>query len=279
MLSTNFLKIHYPTKRPKPYIWDRVDRLITLIQPRFKIVKVQSDLSASIIFEKANGEFAAIDFGDRDNPAKFDTKELIKDNKCKFVLKCQLRPDNDNPKLKPFFYWDKMGKDFNIDHYRSLPKIHNKLYFRGNIHCGRHDTLSEMNDLLNPNWDIKVGHQQFFKELSQHKIALSLRGMAKTNHRELESFAVGTPVIMEENPNLHHVPLVPDYHYISVTHDGKLSDCIRERLSQVDDELLEFVRRNAMNYYDDNIKFEKSVRWMMKLLELEPRPIHQDSQK
>lgn len=280
MLSTNYLKIYWPTKRPKPYIWDRIERLITVLSPRFKIVRMESDLSASFLFERDDGRFAAIDFGDRDNPLKFDTKEIVKDPNCRFVLKCHVRPDNNNPKIRPFFYWDKAGKDFNTYFYRSLKKTKQTMYFRGNLHFDREKILTELEDLLNHNYRKRVNQNQFFKELAQHKIALSLRGMAKANHREFEAFAVGTPVIMEEFPNLFHVPLIPNHHYISVTPDERgLAKCIRDRLSQVDDDLLEFVRQNAMDYYDANIKFEKSVQWMLKLLELEPRPNHWDSQK
>ena len=154
------------------------------------------------------------------------------------------------------------------------------MYFRGNFHLGRQEILDQLEDLLNSSYKHRVGQGQFFKELAQHKIALSLRGMAKANHREFEAFAVGTPVIMEEFPNLFHVPLIPNHHYISVISDDRgLAECIRERLSQVDDDLLEFVRKNAMDYYDANIKFENSVQWMLKLLELEPRPSHWGSQK
>lgn len=280
MLATNYLKIHYPTKRPKPYIWDRIDQLISLISHRFKIVKVQSDLSASFLFETPDGRFTAIDFGDRDNPIKYDTKEIVKDTRCRFILKCHIRPDNDNPKIRPFFYWDKCGKDFKTDFYRSLKKTKETMYFRGNLHFGRDKVLSKLEDVLNPNYKKRVNQNRFFKELSQHRIALSLRGMAKSNHREFEAFAVGTPVIMEEFTNLFHVPLIPNHHYISVVPDDReLAECIRDRLSQVDDDLLEFIRQNAMEYYDANIKFEKSVQWMLKLLELEPHPSRQDLQK
>ncbi len=280
MLITNYLKIHYPTKRPKPCIWDRIERLASLVSHRLKIVKVQSDLSNSFLFETADGYFAALDFGDRDNPLKFDTLKTLQDPKCRFVLKCQLRPENASDKVRPFFYSDKRGKDFHTGHYRSLEQKYDRMYFRGNTHCGRHDTLVELTDLLNPQWEHRVGQNQFFKELSQHKIALSLRGMGKANHREFEAFAVGTPVIMEKFTNLFHVPLIPNHHYISVSPDERgLAVCIRERLSQVDDDLLEFVRQNAMDYYDAHIKFGKSVQWMLKLLELEPCPNHWGSQK
>lgn len=268
MLITNYLKVHYPTKRPKTYIWDRIERLLSIMESRFKIVTVESDLSASFLFEQPTGSFTAIDFGDRDNSLKFDTKEVVKEAKCRFVLKCHVRPDNVNPKIRPFFYWDKAGRNFAPERYRSLKK-NGKMCFRGNCHLGREEILEQLGDLLNTDYRRRINQEQFFKEMAQSRIALSLRGMAKTNHREFEAFAVGTPVIMEYNPNLFHVPLTPDHHYISVNVDERgLAECIRDRLSQVDKEFLGFIRQNAMEYYDANIKFENSVQWMLKLLEL-----------
>lgn len=243
--------------------------MLSLIQGRYRIIKAQSDLSASFIFEHGNGLFKAIDYGDRDNPVKFDTRDILKDPKCLFVLKCHIRPGYHHPKIRPFFYMDKAGKDFPalIDRLRKLPKHRNRLYFRGNTHLGRQDVLDQMKDLLNESQE-SVGQNAYFRELAQHRIALSLRGMAKTNHREFEAFAVGTPVIMERNPNIFHKSLVPDFHYISFDPGDDFVGSLRERLEQVDDEFLEFVRVNAMEYYDRHIRFDNSVLWMLKLLEL-----------
>jgi hypothetical protein len=165
---------------------------------------------------------------------------------------------------------DKMGRDFTniIDDLRALPKQYKRLYFRGNTHLGRQEVLNQLKDLLNRDQQ-SVNPQTYLREMAQHKVALSLRGMAKTNHREFEAFAVGTPVIMERNPNVFYKNLIPNVHYVSVEPDERgLAECIRERLMQVDDAFLDFVAKNAMDYYDEYIRFDKSVLWMQKLLEL-----------
>jgi hypothetical protein len=186
------------------------------------------------------------------------------------VLKCHIRSDYHHPKVRPFFYFDKAGKNFTnqLPYFRSLPKASDKLYFRGNPHLGRQEVLNQLKDLLNENQE-PIGQYDFYKELAQHKLALSLRGMAKANHREFEAFAVGTPVIMQENPNRFYKPLVPNFHYVSVEpNEQGLAACIRERLEQMDNEFLQFIANNAMEYYDKYIRFDNSVLWMQKLLEL-----------
>lgn len=270
MLFANTLTIKYPRRRIKPYILERLSLLIEQVKQKYRISTTFCDLSDTVIFEHGDGTFKAIDFGDRDNPEKFDSKEIIENKKCAFVLKCQLRQTINHPKIRPFFYWDKGNKQFSADIPRYRKNTRNKnLYFRGNTHLGRKQILDKLSDVLNQGYDLRVAQEQYFMEMSRHRFALSLRGMAKSCHREFEAFAVGTPVIMQYFPNVFYVNLIPDFHYISVNEDERgLAACIRDRLGQVNEELWQFVRKNAMEYYDTYIRFESSVEWTRKLLEL-----------
>jgi len=252
---------------------DRIREAIRLVENRYVITEKQGPLKASHIFQHFDGTYKVIDWGDRDNPTKFDSKRVVDDPKCLFILKCQLRPNCDE-KLRPFFFFDKVGMDFidEIEELRGQPKTYENLYWRGRAHLEREYTLDYLKDFLNDTHDRMVNQKGYFLEMARHKIALSLPGLGKACHREFEAFAVGTPALMPKFTNLYYENLIPDYHYISFepSHHKRLAPDIIRRYHEVirDDLFLSFIRSNAMRYYDEYIRCDRSAEWIVRLLEL-----------
>jgi hypothetical protein len=150
------------------------------------------------------------------------------------------------------------------------------MYWRGNPHLNRKETIEELgSDYLRGIEDgiwRAINQNQFYREMARCKLALSLPGLGKACHREFEAFAVGTPVIMPKFNNIYYENLKPDYHYVSFDPKGgrNMGSQIKSRYHEVvdDDEFLEFIRMNAMQYYDEYIRCDSSIQWMLKLLEL-----------
>lgn len=271
--------IQMPLEDRRTYITERVDSLIQTLQSKYRVEIFQNThylgvkFDQCMVFEHPDGMFKVIDWSDRDRPDKMESADIIKHPNCQFVLKCQYNPLWRTPKLRPFFYFEKTKpRNFSesIDHFRSLQKTNNKLYWRGNMHVGRETVIKRVGDLLNEGFDQNIAVDEFYKELASHKIALSLPGLGKSCHREFECFAVGTVVISPKFQNIYHVPLIPNYHYLSVdwgTPD-EIAASIRNRISTLEDSEIARIRANAIKYYDDNIRFESSIRWLEHLLEL-----------
>jgi hypothetical protein len=112
----------------------------------------------------------------------------------------------------------------------------------------------------------------YYGEMARSQMALSLPGLGPSCHREFEGFAVGTPVLMPEFKNLYYEDILPNHHYVLADQQSNesLGVAIIRRYHEVryDRDLLEFVSRNAMEYYDKYCRFDVSVKWMIKLLEL-----------
>ena len=235
-----------------------------------------------LLIEHENKTFKVIDWDDRDNPGKYDAREIVKSPLCQFVLKCQYsRMRILHPKVRPFFYFDKTDPDVlsqNIPAYRQTPRTETKLYWRGNNHLGRQKVFDLLSDLLSPNYNELAERDVYFQEMSQHVMAISLPGLGRSCHRDFEAFAVGTVVLMPTFHNQFAEPLVADEHYVAAEigcdlqkHPQQAADRLRERYLQVKDnhDFLQFVRGNAEAYYDQFIRYDASAKMMIRLLELD----------
>jgi hypothetical protein len=258
-----------PVEDRRTYITERVDAMLGQIKS-YRIEKIPSTtylgvrLKQCLIFEHAEGNFKVIDWSDRDYPEKMESGKIINHPNCQFVLKCQYNPVWRVPKLRPFFYFEKTRPRWFsevLPSLRQIPKTNRKLYWRGNLHEGREAVLDGIADLLNPDYKETVSVESFYEELASYRLAVSLPGLGKSCHREFECFAIGTVVISPKFQNICHAPLIPNYHYIE-------AEDIRTRLQTITEDEIEFVRRNAMTYYDTYIRFESSVKLLPHLLEL-----------
>jgi hypothetical protein len=87
---------------------------------------------------------------------------------------------------------------------------------------------------------------------------------------------MGVPTIMPRLKNEFANPLVPNRHYIAVEIDP-LKSTASETASAVKDaywavrhdaERLQYVAREAMEWYDENVLFERSIPLTLRLLDL-----------
>lgn len=287
--------VTFPKRHSRNYILKRVEGLCELL-PEYQIEQVEHEMYCTlagdgkptefhlrhcILFEHEDHTFKIIEWDDRDNPGKYDSREIVKSPLCKFVLKCQYNKHKTiNPKMRPFFYFDKHDPHLlsqDIERLRQKERT-GDLYFRGNAHLGRDAVLDGLSAILNEGSDKIVERDVYFEEMASHKLALSLPGLGRACHREFEAFAVGTPVIMPEFRNDYYHQLIPDYHYISVDiteetiqkrpHEAIAKILSRYRAVTSDDMLLGQISRNAAAYYDSYIRYESSLVWFKRLLEL-----------
>lgn len=184
-------------------------------------------------------------------------------------------------KYSPWIYFP-----FNIDDlesfYEKRKTIHqfiDKMYFRGTSIADRPivthfntDYLNGYNPIGSPN--------TYFEDLIKYKIGLSIAGRGELCYRDIEYMALGIPMIRfnylsELNPNL-----IPNYHYISINRPDDLiidrlgneshAKLIEERYLEVKDdyEFLNFISKNARQYYTDYLSRENRVNHTIKLLNL-----------
>jgi len=288
--------ISFPKRHSRNYITKRVEGLCNLISDKYEVEKVELEtyetldeygkykhfkLRHCIVFEHEDKKFKIIEWDDRDNPIKYDCREIVKSPNCMYILKCQCSLRSVHPKIRPFFYFEKHNPDIFSEHLQSLrdkPITSQKLYWRGNPHLGRKEVLQHLTGIMNKEWEELTSIENYWEEIATHKVALSLPGLGAACHREFEAFAVGTPVIMPVFRNRYYEKLIPDCHYIPIkVSDGYIQRHpyeMAQKIIQVykdvinNDHLLNNIRKNAMEYYDTYIRYDQSIHWMRNLLEL-----------
>jgi hypothetical protein len=221
--------------------------------------------------EEATGTFCAMNCDDWVDGELGMMRILASDPRCRVILKQQyqhaLYSTHPLTKVKPWTYLSCFPSEVDVraDDLRTIPRWRAPMYFRGKVtHRRRAAILRRLVDLgvVAPETDA-VPFEPYLRELSQYRLALSLPGWGNLCHREIEAFAVGTPVLMPRLLNELHDPLGPDQHYVSVnvavdgTDPNGVAQAIAERYWEVIDDhaFLERVVRNATQWYDTNARF------------------------
>lgn len=127
-----------------------------------------------------------------------------------------------------------------------------------------------------------LSKRDYVKEVNSFKLNLSLDGEGEIAHRDIECMGVGSAVLRRKLSNKFHNKLVPNHHYISVNTDDlndlpsdiyfkELADRFYERYLEVrdDDQYLEFVGNNALQWYKENGTTDANVTLLLKLLDFE----------
>ncbi len=237
--------------------------------------------SIAFIQNNSNDNYYVLDCHDWIKPD--DTKLIVQDPRCIKVLKCQYnnsyfkKPIYDKIKTWTYFdrYWPSNEERF-IKYRDTKPTI-NKLYFRGVAWGHRIFILDELikQGVMNSDYD-PIDFNDYLHECSQHRIMLSLPGLADVCHRDIEGFAAGACVLRPKILNQFHNDLIPDYHYISIDIDVINTDPmetakkIEQRFREVidDNEFLDSISENAMKWFDENVRCNNVMKLTAELLNL-----------
>lgn len=180
---------------------------------------------------------------------------------------------------KPYIDYDYY---YTVRKFRGYDNLIDKMFCL--FTTNRHDPhiMREMG-LVSPSPGL-LSIQDYLEMAIRHKIGLSIHGVAEVCHRDLEYMAIGLPMLRLEYMNQLNPPLIPDYHYISIPRnsnfpiDGNLDriggeDYIaayKKRFLEVKDDyqFLEFISKNARNYYEMYCRSKNRLRHFLNLLNL-----------
>lgn len=192
---------------------------------------------------------------------------------------------------RPFFYGpsDKRQENLCEELYKNREVKHEKLFFRGLIFGPREQLVKiEHPDIQVINrraGGTQKSYPEFLKEMSTYKAALSPPGMSEICNRDIECFAVGTPVFRPVFHTQYPDPLIPDYHYVNFYIDCNYNEngfpgySFKEDINKYlidkwnrvrkNQDYLDFVSENARNWYVKNCTFNKSVDYLVSQIRLE----------
>jgi hypothetical protein len=126
------------------------------------------------------------------------------------------------------------------------------------------------------------GFDTYVNELIKFKLGLSVAGRGEMCYRDIEYMGLGVPFIRFEYTTEFFEPLIPNVHYISVDRPDDLFDWMKlDRLGEKhhaeliikrylevkdDDEFLNFISKNAKEYYNKYLSPSSSVDFTIKML-------------
>lgn len=240
----------------------------------FSILSVCDILTAQIIQEKENPFLKKVLFSQYDEIELFGNNELLNSGHIKSEYRYKYSPwiyfQHDLTNLEEFYFKRKYRKKFD-----------NTLFFKGaqfNRPILEYFPESFLPDLFLPN---TTNSKQYFNKLITHKVALSIGGLGEFCFRDVEYMALGIPFIRFEYKNKMNIPLIPNFHYISVDRpndlmldrDGKKNhaEMLIDRYYEVinDNYFLEYISKNARNYYEENLMYPNNIKNTLKQLEID----------
>lgn len=221
----------------------------------------------SIIEDTKTDKYWIINWQDMQGVGKSRYRLLLDDPNLIRVIRIMYNIEADyGNKVFPWFYYPKFPRFINplIDELRELPKTCKQLIFRGSRNCGNRGPiirdLRSHKGVLHPNSN-RIDPRKYLEEIATCKVSLSLPGVAKGCHREIECMGIGTPVIQPLYRNYYAEPLVPYKHYIPVetprtAPSKEIAKEIAKTYKRVIDNqaYLASIRQNAIDWYDRNIR-------------------------
>lgn len=218
--------------------------------------------------------------GERNNP---HLKKVLLAQFIDYKLRHHVGDNFD--KYSPWIYFPQHTNDFESLYFKrkNITNKDRRLYFRGNI-LDR-PILDFFDDsLYNPH--NVCNSQEYFDELINFEVGLSIAGRGEMCYRDVEYMALGIPFIRYEYQNKMFENLIPNFHYISIDYDTtipKHNDVHTDRLGLeihakkiieryhevIDDKsFLSFIAKNAREYYIRNLSTLNRVEYTMKILGL-----------
>lgn len=194
-----------------------------------------------------------------------------------------VRPEYQS-KYHPWIYFpsNKYDLEFFYNKRKEIVPTNNKMFFRGETIT--RTILTHFNNKVIYGGNPIGGFEKYATEMLDFKLALSIAGRGEMCYRDIECMAMGVPFIRFEYTTELNPPLIPNFHYVSVERPDDLkdwmnldrsglshhSDMITKRYLEIinDQEFLNFISKNAREYYENYLSPTSSVEHTIKLLNL-----------
>jgi len=184
-----------------------------------------------------------------------------------------------------FFQQDVIDLEIYYKKRQEKTELIPRLFFKGNteyrpiVNFIDKEILSETN---------KVVNKDYFDNLSDHEICLSIGGVANGDlcYRDIECMAMGVPLLRFDFVTTLNPALIPNYHYISIPIQldlPKKRDVLKDRLGEEkhsklienkfkevinNKHFLNFVSKNAREYYENYLSKENRIKHTLNLLKI-----------
>ena len=193
----------------------------------------------------------------------------------------------------PFYTFESpISHDYFFEQRKNIPhtKLIDKLFFLSTTRREDPFELRKLNLCSESQGILPI--QDYLDIATKYKIGLAISSLAELCYREIEYMAIGLPMMRLEYITPTNPQLIPDYHYIAVDREKyglhgsksipqwstdydraggkKYVDAYRDRFLEVkdDNEFLNFISRNAREYYENYCSPKTRADYLLTLLNL-----------
>lgn len=148
-------------------------------------------------------------------------------------------------------------------------KQNNELMFRGYLYGDRLNLKNH--GLIKVTDEKNFPMENYFAELTDNRVNLSLNGAAEICNRDMEILSSRSVLFRPRLNQKFHNELIPDYHYIAFEYNSNAeiqSQIILDKFNEIKDnlELLTFVSENGYNWFKENGTVDANVKILNELL-------------
>lgn len=149
-------------------------------------------------------------------------------------------------------------------------KEENRLFFRGYLYSERKLMSEYKPEFFEESRKTPI---EYFEELNNSKISLSLNGAGEICNRDIEILCSGSVLIRPKLNQKFHNELIPDFHYLSVeriSNPRQQLDAIIKKYEEVKDnsELLSNISKNGLDWFNSNGSMTSNVELLKKITDL-----------
>lgn len=241
--------------------------LITHNLESFKGISSLNNLEgSSIIVENLAGKFIIFDWGDSYEVNR-GAINLIQHPDCLGYYNSQ--PSKYIHDYKTFiphleFKYDAFNKRYSNHYRKSFNSLENKIYFNGeltDIRIKNNKFLQEHTYKQHPEFVIlsKTDFDTYLEDIFKYKIIYSPAGGGDFAHRDVETFALGIPVIRQKYTS-PSTTLIAGVHYIDVDSVTDFSELLENK------ELLCMIGENGRRWYEQNCIYPGNVTMLEQII-------------
>jgi hypothetical protein len=217
-----------------------------------------------------NGKYIIVSYWDRAIELTWKANGWNVENMVELITSSGVHVNMDFIPFSYVCYLYEFQKDAENKKVDFEKKTIDRLLFRGHLYGDR----KEMS-LYKPEYfsDFKKSNDEYFDELNNSKICLSLDGAGEICNRDMEILSVGSVLLRPKLNQKFYNELIPNYHYISVdkvNNPKKQIDLMIDKYEEIknDNEFLKFISNNGNQWFKKNGTMESNVEILKKIINI-----------
>ena len=224
-----------------------------------------------VIKNKENGKYILISYWDRAIEFTWDANGWEHEKMVDLITSSGVHEKMNVTSFSYTCYSLEFEKNCEKNIKKFKDKEKNGLLFRGFLYNHRKMMQNHKPDIFS---EKRLDVHDYFNELNDNKICLSLNGAAEVCNRDMEILACGSVLLRPKLDQIFHNPLLENHHYISVekVEDPKNQiDLLIEKYNSIkgDNDYLENIANNGHDWFLKNATVKSNVDILKKIVNIE----------